>query len=133
MSNVMNPEQIHEIIPVDKLLFEVMKKKEAGLRLSQICVAYVNEKYELSYTFADDETYQYSLLRVIIEVFEQVPSICKVYPYAVFYENEMKELFGVRIKMISLDYEDKLYRIDAVTPLGPQKKEEAETAGKEAQ
>ena len=48
MINVMNPEQIHETIPVDKLLFEVMKKKEAGLRLSQICVAYVNESMSLA-------------------------------------------------------------------------------------
>lgn len=119
MIKVMNPEQIHETIPVDKLLFEVMKKKEAGLRLSQICVAYVNEKYELSYTFADDDTYQYSLLRVVIEVFEQVPSICKIYPYAVFYENEMAELFDVNIEMIDFDFHGKFYRIDKEAPMLP--------------
>ena len=38
MSNVMNPEQIHETIPVDKLLFEVMKKKEA---VPNICLTFV--------------------------------------------------------------------------------------------
>lgn len=130
MINVMNPEQIHETIPVDKLLFEVMKKKEAGLRLSQICVAYVNEKYELSYTFADDDTYQYSILRVVIEVFEQVPSICKIYPYAVFYENEMAELFDVNIEMIDVNYHGKFYRIEKEAPMLPpgalEKKEKAE-------
>ncbi len=130
MINVMNPEQIHETIPVDKLLFEVMKKKEAGLRLSQICVAYVNEKYELSYSFADDDTYQYSILRVVIEVFEQVPSICKIYPYAVFYENEMAELFDVNIEMIDVNYHGKFYRIEKEAPMLPpgalEKKEKAE-------
>ena len=41
-----------------------------------------------------------------------------------FYENEMKELFGVKIQMISLDYKNKLYRIEVETPLGPAKEEE---------
>lgn len=29
----------------------------------------------------------------------------------------MAELFGVKIKMISVDYHDKLYRIDDTTPM----------------
>ena len=32
------------------------------------------------------------------------------------YENEMKELFGVNIQMINLDYQNRLYRINEETP-----------------
>ena len=43
-------------------------------------------------------------------------SITACYPYAFRYENEMKELFGVKIKSIHPDYQNKLYRIKAETP-----------------
>ena len=32
----------------------------------------------------------------------------------------MRELFGVKIEMISLDYKDKLYRINEVNPMLPE-------------
>lgn len=105
-----------EEISVDQLLAKVMEKKHAGMRLSQACAAYVNEKYELSYSFADDDTYAYDVIRVIVEMETEVPSITEFYPYAFLYENEMKELFGVKINMINLDYENRLYRISKETP-----------------
>ncbi|WP_051226763.1 NADH-quinone oxidoreductase subunit C [Butyrivibrio sp. MC2013] len=120
MCKVLNPEPIQETIALDKLLFEVMKKKEAGLRLSQICVSYINEKYELSYSFADDESFQYTVLRVVIDLYEEVPSICKIYPYAIFYENEIAELYDVNVEMIDLDFHGKFYRIEKEAPMLPE-------------
>ena len=73
-------------------------------------------KYELSYSFAEEETCQYETLRVVVELDTEVPSITEFYPYAFLYENEMKELFGVKIQMIIVDYQDKLYRIKEETP-----------------
>ena len=89
------------------------------MRLSQACAAYIDDKFELSYSFADDVTYQYTTLRLVIETDTEVPSITEIVPPAVFYENEMKELFGVKIQMISVDYHNKLYRIKEKQPLGP--------------
>lgn len=106
---------IEEIAPAD-LLGQVMTQKNMGRRLSQICAAYVNEKLELSYSFADDATNLYHNLRLVIDKETEVCSITEFYPYAFLYENEMKELFGVNIQMISLDYNNKLYRIDEETP-----------------
>ena len=37
--------------------------------------------------------------------------------------DEMKELFGVKIEMISTDLDNKLYRIAVDTPFGPKKEE----------
>ena len=44
-------------------------------------------------------------------------SITDIFPAAVLYENEIKELFGVDIQCISLDYNRKLYDISAETPM----------------
>ena len=125
MAEVIHPEEKLIEIPLAELLTKVMELKKAGYRLSQACAAYVDEKFELSYSFADDSTYQYTSLRVVIDTDTEVPSITEIVPTAVFYENEMKELFGVKINMISLDYENRFYRIEKETPLGPQKKDDA--------
>ncbi len=125
MAEVINAANTIREIDVNELLEQVMRQKNDGRRLSQACAAYVNEKYELSYSFADDDTYGYETLRVVIDTDTIVPSITDIMPQALFYENEMKELFGVKIEMISLDYHDKLYRIEQETPLGPKKEANA--------
>ena len=123
MAEVIHPEEILIEIEPSDLLTKVLEKKKEGCRLSQACAAYVNDKFELSYSFADDETYQYTTLRIVMDTDTEIPSITEIIPQAVFYENEMKELFGVKINMISVDYENKLYRIGEDTPLGPKKAE----------
>ena len=95
MAEVICPENEMEVIPPEVLLDKVM---------------------ELSYSFANDETYQYQTLRIVMEKDTEVSSITAFYPYAFLYENEMKELFGVKIKSIHPDYQNKLYRIKAETP-----------------
>ena len=113
---IKNPANTIEVVAPDNLLEQVMAQKNMGRRLSQICAAYVAEKLELSYSFAEDETNLYHTLRLVIDKETEIYSITELYPYAFLYENEMKELFGVNIKMISLDYNNKLYRIEEETP-----------------
>ncbi|MCR5097434.1 MAG: NADH-quinone oxidoreductase subunit C [Lachnospiraceae bacterium] len=132
MAEVIHPEEQLLEIDVDQLLTKAMELKKAGFRLSQACAAYVNEKFELSYSFADDKTYQYTTLRVVIDTDTEVPSITDIVPPAVFYENEMKELFGVKIKMINLDYENRFYRIETETPFGPKEAAASEEKKEEA-
>ena len=116
MAEIKNPEHILVEITPDQLLGNVMAMKHQNLRLSQICCAYANEKMELSYSFANDETNDYINLRIVMDKNDEVCSITEFYPYAFLYENEMKELFGVKIKMINLDYSNKLYRIKDEAP-----------------
>ena len=123
MDEVIHPAEIIETIEVGELLPRVMKMKKDGYRLSQACAAYIDEKFELSYSFADDTTYQFTTLRLVVDTDTEIPSITEVVPPAVFYENEMKEIFGVKIKMISVDYDDRLYRMKVKTPLGPNTEE----------
>lgn len=119
MAIVKNPENIIDEIQVEDLLKKALELKKSGYRFSQACAAFVNEKFELSYSFSDYESYQLYNLRLVIDTDVVVPSITEIVPAAVFYENEMKELFGVKIEMINLDFEDKLYRIKEKQPLGP--------------
>ena len=123
MAEVIHPAEIIETIEVGELLPRVMKMKKDGYRLSQACAAYIDEKFELSYSFADDTTYQFTTLRLVVDTDTEIPSITEVMPPAVFYENEMKEIFGVKIKMLSVDYDDRLYRMKIKTPLGPNTEE----------
>ena len=111
MAEVICPDNILKEIDVDRLLDESLILKKKGLRLSQACAAYVNGNFELSYSFAEEETYQLTTLRVVIDPETKVSSITELYPYAFLYENEMKELFGVKIQMTNPDYDNKLYRI----------------------
>ena len=113
---IKNPEKVLKEITPDQLLGEVMALKNQSLRLSQICCAYSEEKLHVSYSFANDDTNEYINLRLVIDKETEVCSITEFYPYAFLYENEMKELFGVNIQMINLDYSNKLYRINAETP-----------------
>jgi len=113
---IKNPENVLVEIEHGTLLGHVMAYKNQGLRLSQICCAYSNEKLELSYSFANDDTNEYTILRLVIDKETEVCSITEFYPYAFLYENEMKELFGVNIKMINMDYNQKLYRLNDETP-----------------
>ncbi|MCR5272774.1 MAG: NADH-quinone oxidoreductase subunit C [Lachnospiraceae bacterium] len=116
MNEIFNPENKLEEINHEKLLRKVLVMKNKNMRLAQMCAAFVEGKYELSYSFADDETYEMSTLRLIIEPDTAIPSITEIYPYAFFYENEINELFGVNVKFINHDYNKKLYRIDAESP-----------------
>lgn len=116
MAEVICPENVLKEIPVENLLEETMKMKYQNYRLSQACAVYVGGHYELSYSFAAYEAYEFVTLRLVIEKDVEVPSVTEIYPYAFLYENEMKELFGVKIQMINLDYNNKLYRIKTETP-----------------
>ena len=119
----------NELIPIEKgeLLSRCMELKVSGLRFSQACAAFCDGRYELSYSFADDETYDYKTLRLMADIGEEIPSVTQIIPTAVFYENEMAELFGVKIQMISLDYQGRLYRIEEETPLLPKEAGAANT------
>lgn len=117
----------NELIKIEKgeLLSKCMELKKAGLRFSQACAAFFDGKYELSYSFADDETYEYKTLRLTADLLEEIPSITDIIPTAVFYENEMAEMYGVKIQMISLDYRSRLYRIEEEAPLLPKEAKSA--------
>ncbi|MCR4694629.1 MAG: NADH-quinone oxidoreductase subunit C [Pseudobutyrivibrio sp.] len=115
-------EQIKDnMYQIDKaeLLQVIMEKKNALWRLCQICCSFpkAEQHYEVTYSFSSG--YDFVQYRLIAEKDEWVPSISRVYNSAVFYENEMHELWGLNVENIKVDLHDKLYRIDVETPFLP--------------
>ncbi|MCI1304788.1 MAG: NADH-quinone oxidoreductase subunit C [Lachnospiraceae bacterium] len=122
---VIEPVQKFEDVQKGDLLITVMRKRQEGLRLVQICCAVVNNQYEVLYSFTDDDTYVLTNVRVMVGLNDTIPSICDSYPYANYYENEMAEMFGLKIEMIDGDYHGKFYRIEAEEPFLNEKAKEA--------
>ncbi len=106
----------YELIDIEpgELALKTLEHKRSGSRLAQICAVRIENGYELFYSFAKD--YQLTNYKITIDENTEIVSISDVYPSAMLYENEMTELFGVKIKFINLDYHDKLYRIEEETP-----------------
>lgn len=97
-----------------ELVEKALQIKHDGYRLIQICATRTKGGYELLYTFGKE----YDMLHLRLNITEEteVMSISTIYEPAFLYENEIVDLFGVKIDLISLDYKGQLYHIERPTP-----------------
>ncbi len=72
------------------------------------------DRIEITYSFGKE--YKMVRLRISILPDTEIVSISDIYAPAFLYENEIHNLFGINIKMISLDYHGNLYRIKKEAP-----------------
>lgn len=100
----MSEPDIHDIeeVGIDSLVKEVDSLLLDSWRLVQIFGISTATGYELDYTFGGG--YAMRTLRVHLGPKDPVPSITSYYPAAVLYENEIRELFGIRIERIHPDW-----------------------------
>lgn len=110
------------VISHHELVQNALHLKSLNYRLVQICSTRIKDGFELSYSFALG--YDLLTLRAQITEEDELSSISTVFPPAFLYENEMKDLFGIKIRLITLDYSGNLYRIDQKTPFKTQKEVE---------
>lgn len=94
----------------------VLKMKAEGYRLVQISCT-LKDGFTLIYSF-DKEGYLLSY-RVHFAQETEISSISGIYFSAFLYENEMKDLFGVKIANIALDYQGNFYKLSTKTPFNP--------------
>jgi len=106
---------ITEIEKID-LLNKTLDMKNAGYRLAQICALKL-ERVVMLYSFIKDN--DFNTLRFEIGGDETVESISWLYAYAFLYENEIKELFGVRILNMNVDFNGHLYETAVKRPFNP--------------
>lgn len=90
------------------------KKEKDGWRLVQMHANTIENGWELFYSVA--KGYEFENYKVTLAEGDTVHSISAVFPNAMLFENEIKELFGIDIKFISIDYENRFYRIAKETP-----------------
>jgi ech hydrogenase subunit D len=108
--------------------------KDEGARLVQICC--VKEPagkgqatlFELHYTF--DKEYQMTGYKIKIMPDTEIPSITKIYPCAFLYENEMHDLFGIRVTGINIDYKGTFYKLAKPKPFNPEPEKSDEMSEK---
>lgn len=118
----MEQQIIKEITP-NELLKETLQLKTDGFRMVAITCT---NKDELELTYSFDKDLEFINLRFHLESDsdEEIESISCFYSYAFLYENEIKELFGVNIKNITLDFNNNLYKIAVKTPFNMKKEDE---------
>lgn len=103
--------ETQEIINLSKmeLLVECARLAAKEFRLVQILALSTPEGAELTYSFSKE--FHMVGLRCSVPKDDSIPSITPIWKGAFLYENEIKDLFGVRIENISVDYQGKFYDI----------------------
>ncbi|MCR5715767.1 MAG: NADH-quinone oxidoreductase subunit C [Lachnospiraceae bacterium] len=104
-------------IEIRDLLKEAQKYKDNGWRLVQIFARALKDDAgnEITYSFGDD--YEMEHLRITAAPGDAVPSLSKLFVPAFLYENEMHDLFGVKVEDIAIDYHGTFYKLGAETPM----------------
>ena len=104
----MKPEQTLEEIPLAGLLEGVGAMRAKGGRMVQICATALPGQFELTYSFDIDG--RLASLRVQLPASDpRVPSIASIYACAFLYENEMHDLFNIKVEGMALDFHGNLY------------------------
>ena len=96
--------------PAD-LLGKAAQYKKDGYRMVQILCTRVPEGYELTYSF--DKDYVMENLRVVVPLDGSVMSVTSQYWYAFVWENEIHDLFGLKVEFIApeVDYGGKFFQL----------------------
>lgn len=117
----MRPYNEQLIIPVEAsdILNKARSMKAEGYRLLQICATKVSEGFEILYSF--DKDHELTHIRLTIPEEEEVQSITGEYWGAFIYENEMHDLFGIKIVNSELDYGGHFFKVSQPTPWNPKK------------
>jgi ech hydrogenase subunit D len=99
-----------ESIAIERFLREVDILRISGWRLIQILGVSYPGSCELNYSFGLELAMR--TLRFSVAEGDEVPSITALYPAAFLYENEIRDLFGVRIERIGADWEGKVFDVE---------------------
>jgi len=102
------------LVELDHLIGRVEEFKKKGYRLVQMSCTKVGEIYEINYSF--DLHYTFQNLRIVVDGQTEVPSISGIYWGAFIYENEMHDLFGIRIVGMNIDFGGNLFRTAKKNP-----------------
>jgi ech hydrogenase subunit D len=105
-----------KVVSQEGLLSGAVALREEGYRIVQICCTMIEGKFELTYSF--DKDYKFTSLRVTVTPETEVRSITGIYAGAFLYENEIKELFGVKFIGINIDYNGHFYKKKIDAPFG---------------
>ena len=110
-------EQHIEPVAASDILMTARNMKADGYRMIQICATKVSEGFEIIYSF--DKDHELFNFKLTIPEEEEVQSITGEYWSAFIYENEMKDLFGIKVINSELDYGGHFFKVSEPTPWNP--------------
>lgn len=125
----MKQEYTLEQTDIETLYKIMLEKQRAGYRLAQICATAFEGYNEIIYSVAID--YNFENYKIIVPCDTEINTISDFFPSAMLYENEMKEFFGVKIKSINPDYNNKFFRIAVKTPFKKEVKDAVKVVKKD--
>lgn len=107
-----------KVIQTADLLAECAKTAATGARLVQLlAVSTAEGLIEITYSFSKE--FYMTSIRIAVKKGEEIPSVTPVWKGAFLYENEIKDLYGVEIQNISVDYNGKFYDVAKEHPFAP--------------
>ena len=110
----MTPQRIIDIT-LSELTGKVAEMKADGNRLAQICCTKLPDRLELQYSF--DKNFEYTSFRLTLANAQiPVPSVSGIYLCAFLYENEIHDLFGIKVEGIAVDYKGAFYKTAVPSP-----------------
>jgi NADH:ubiquinone oxidoreductase subunit C len=106
-------------IVVENLLAEVGAIVPQGYRFVTMTCVDVGEQFDIIYHF--DKNYNLYNLRLKLAKGGSLPSISPIFFAALLVENEIKDLFGVNVTGLAIDYEGR-FLLSEGAPVAPQSK-----------
>ena len=103
-------------ITADKLVSTVKNLSNQGYRLVQISCTKLSENMQLNYSF--DKDYEFLNLKFNVQMDAELPSVSDIYWSAMLYENEIHDLFGLKINGMAIDFKGNLYKTTIKAPFG---------------
>jgi ech hydrogenase subunit D len=101
-------------IEINELLKKVSELKSSGFRLVQIGCTFAGS-IEINYSF--DRDYRFINLKLYLASLDtEIPSISPIFSNAFLYENEMHDLFGIKVTGVAIDYQGNFYRLAVKYP-----------------
>jgi ech hydrogenase subunit D len=105
-------------VPAAELPARVKEFYDSGYRLVQISCTRT-KGLEVNYSF--DRDYGFVNLRVVLPAEgAELPSISGIFWSAFLYENEMHDLFGIKVEGMAVDFQGKFFRTSVRSPFNPE-------------
>jgi len=110
----MTEQQLISTIQKTELPSKAAEMFKQGFRLVYVCCT-PGDPLEITYSF--DKDYQLFSFRIMVPRAEAViPSITGSYFCALTYENEMQDLFGIKVENLAVDFKGNFYKLQVKTP-----------------
>ena len=113
----MTNEVHYHTVTKEEVLSKAADMSQQGYRLAQMHCTTLKDQaqpYEINYSFAKD--LELINLRVVVGEQEILPSISEIFHAAFLYENEIHDLFGLKVESMSIDYDGRLYTTTVPAP-----------------